>query len=63
MSVTVGEVKESAQRNLRTGGGMGQMGIDMAKEQLNNYNKAIELGAKDTDPWDNWKSQVFTKDK
>jgi hypothetical protein len=56
MSLTVGEVKENADYNLRTGAIGFQ--IEMGKQQQINYDIAIELGADEDDDWDDWSDKV-----
>jgi len=56
MSLTVGEVLENANFNFQNQ----QMPLQslIAKEQLNNYKIAKELGADDNDDWDDWEAKV-----
>ena len=59
MSLTVGEVKENAEYNFANAStGLGALQRDLAHQQLENYNIAIELGANDEDDWYEWEEKV-----
>jgi hypothetical protein len=56
MSLTVGEVLENANYNLRNV--KIDIQIEIAKSQLENYNIAKQLGADDEDDWAEWEISV-----
>lgn len=56
MSLTVGEVLENANYNIQNQQ-IPLQGI-LAKQQLNNYKIAKDLGADDNDNWYDWEEKV-----
>lgn len=58
MSLTVGEVKLNAEHNLASRSSIATFQHMIGQEQLDNYNKAIELGANDNDDWYDWQEEV-----
>jgi len=52
MGLTVGGVKENAIYNFANANtGLGAIQLQLANEQMSNYEKAIALGASDDDDW------------
>ena len=63
MALTVGEVLENAEHNIKDA--VFYLQIELGKEQLENYRIAKELGADDDDCWHEWKEKVenYKKEK